>query len=105
MIETKEVIWLGVTPLERSTERVYTLTDKLGAISVSFPKTTSGMETYDSWKKYIGKWDIIATDQEVIDPSWEGFFEAANWGKSIVQYKKGEWTDVMPGFSEEIERK
>jgi hypothetical protein len=94
----EKIIWLGVTPLERSSMRTLELAAKVGRCYISFEHTTSGMETYESWAKYLGEWNVIATDQEVIDASWENFF-VDNEGKKIFQYKNEEWNELMPGFS------
>ena len=100
-METIKVLWLGVTPLERGSERCYSLAHYLGRYSVSFPNTTSGMEDYEFYKSILKDWEVFATDEENIDESWEHFFCADNWGKKIVQFKDGAWRDVNPGFSKE----
>ena len=99
MENTNRVLWLGVTPLEQYSDRANSLATKLGSVHVDFPNTVTGMENYDSWSNYLGEWNVIATDEEYIDGSWENFFEAKNWGKKIIQFKNNEWTEVMPGFS------
>ena len=94
----EKIIWLGVTPLEHSSMRALALAAKVGLCYIDFESTTCGMETYESWANYLDEWNVIATDQEVIDASWENFF-VDNEGKRIVQFKNNEWNDVMPGFS------
>lgn len=108
--ERKNILWLGVTIFERDihSERLRTLLSKYGAINVMFTDNNTGMETYESIKGFLefaGEWDVIATDQEKIDESWENFFVAQNWGKQIVQYKNGEWVEVRPGFSKQNDGK
>lgn len=102
MNDTKKVFWFGVTPLKRDSSRAYALVEFLGGFEMLFPEETIGMGTYDSRKNILRDNDVIATDQEIIDKSYENFFCAENWGKQIVQYKDGEWKDLKPGFSEEI---
>ena len=95
----RNLLWLGVTPLEKFSDRVDLLVEELGSISVNFPNTTEGMIRYDQWANYLDEWDVIATDQEHIDESWENFFVAQNWGKQIIQFKDNKWSEVLPGFS------
>ena len=96
-----EVLWLGVTPLEQTSERTKLLCRKYvgNMLKVNFPDNTSGMETYEEWQNALGMFNVIATDDENIDASWENFFEAKNWGKCIYQFKDSEWQEVKPGFS------
>ena len=106
-----ELVWLGVTELERDirSKRIQSLAHTFGRVGINFPTTTTGMETYDDMMKgfldFAGEYDIIATDQEKIDESWEDFFVPENWGKKIIQYKDGEWKEVKPGFSMDNSRK
>ena len=101
MEEVKKVIWLGVTPLERGSKRSRDLAEYIGGYSLDFPNTTSGMDRYNHYKGILKEWNIIATDQENIDKSWEEFYCAENWGKRIVQFKDEAWKDLHPGFSKE----
>lgn len=100
--EKYEVLWAGVTKLERGSSRVKTLSLLyLGSrVIFSFPDNTEGMETYDSWKCALDKFDIILTDQETIDESWENFFTSENWGKQILQFQGEELVEIKPGFSQ-----
>ncbi len=101
----RQVLWLGVTPLEQGTSRVYQLASLFKDIRVNFPNTTEGMAPYEEWANYLDEFDIIATDQEHIDESWENFFEdKKNNGKQIIQYKDDEWSEVKSGFSKNYSR-
>ena len=105
MEKAKKVIWLGVTPLELHSPRLMLLMNMLGHIEVSFPNTTEGLTTYNEWKNYLHEWDVIATDEEKIDESWEEFFEANKEGMQIIRFKDGEWKQLEPGFSNDTKRK
>ena len=102
MENIKKVFWCGVTPLERGSDRAFSLAMFLGGFNMSFPDETIGMGTYDSRKGILNDHDVIATDQEIIDKSYEDFFCSKNWGKQIVQFKDGEWKELEPGFSKVI---
>lgn len=102
----KKVLWMGVTPLEMSTERSHELVQYIGSGYEAFcTEETAGMKEYDP--KYMRQVfgilgiDVVATDEENIDESYENFFCADNWGKKIVQYKNDAWTELQPGFSKE----
>ena len=97
--KTYKVLWAGVTVLEPESNRVRALLQVESNLRVCFPNNTNGMETYDEWKNALSEFDIIATDQETIDESWEGFFEEKNWGKRIFQFEGEKLTEVKPGFS------
>lgn len=102
--EKYNVLWAGVTKLERGSSRVFKLLQVEHSLSISFPDNTDGMETYDEWKCALGDFDIIATDQENIDESWEGFFIADNWGKRIFQFQGEDLVELKPGFSQNRKR-
>lgn len=94
-----QVLWAGVTPIVRGSKRVYALLEVEQNLRINFPDNTEGMLTYDEWQHALSDFDIIATDQETIDESWENFFTSKNWGKRIFQFKGEELVEVKPGFS------
>lgn len=102
--ENYNVLWVGVTKLERGSSRVFKLLQVENSLSISFPDNTDGMETYDAWKCALRDFDIIATDQENIDESWEEFFTADNWGKRIFQFQGEDLFELKPGFSQNRKR-
>lgn len=95
----KKVLWFGVTPIMPLSDRSNRLVDILSNIDVCYPDYTGGMGTYTQWQRLVEDYDIIATDQKEIDPSWENFFAPKNWGKKIYCWDGSKWNELMPGFS------
>ena len=94
-----ELLWLGETPIIPSTKRVFDIVETFGHVNFNFADYQDGMQGYDYYKGMIKDFDIIATDQEEIDPSWEYFFSKENRHKWLYQWKDEKWIDLKPGFS------
>lgn len=95
----RQVLWFGTTPITPMSERNNRLVDILKHIDVCYPDNTGGMGKYTDWQILVRAYDIIATDQKEIDPSWEDFFAPANWGKKIYCWDGAQWNELEPGFS------
>lgn len=96
---TLQVLWFGVTPIIPLSERHTDLIDKIGEHYMTYPNYTGGMENYSKWRNYVPAYDVIATDEEKIDPSWESFFTSENSGKKIYQWTSEGWQELKSGFS------
>ena len=100
----KKVLWLGVTPLIPETYRSKALVRCVGDFFVAYPGNTGGMEEYEYIKVLLDNHDVIATDQSVIDESWENFFsDKENEGKTIYKWDGSSWNELKPGFSKDQE--